>query len=224
MTHASRTTSPSNLPNPKSSSHTPPADIKPKSSEKLLPPSSKDSSDHSNSTAETPVKKSRPSESSDTPSKSFTFWLAETHLKSSLRPSNLLVQEKTQPRLVQEVLLESKPWTCHQWEESTWPFTCWPTEPESTQWEITRRLLNVWLTRLSTLKRATNNLHTLLRRRKKSRRWPRVTDDLYTLYIHFLHFLFWSMNQSSIEWICIFVLHCFIKWVWNPKKLWMGYK
>ena len=179
MTPASRTTSLLSPQSPKSSSLTPLADIKPKSSERLLPLSSKDSLDHSNSTAETPVRKSRPSESSDTPLKSSISWLEETHLKSLSRPSNSLDQEKTQPRLVLEVLPESKPLTSHQWEELTWPFTCWLMEPESTQWETTRLLLSVWLMRSSTLRRGTNNHHTPSRRRKKLRRLPRVTDDLY---------------------------------------------
>ncbi len=195
MTHALRTTLPSNQLNPKSSFHTLQVDIKPKSSERLLPQSSKDSSDHFNSTVETQVKKSRPSESSDMHLKSFTFWLAETHLKSLSRPFNWLVQEKTQLRSVQEVLPESKLWTYHQWEESTWQFTYWPMERESTRWETTRQSLNAWLMRSSTLKRATSNLLMLWRRRKKLRRLPRVTDDLYTLYIHFLDFLFWRINE-----------------------------
>ena len=179
MTHASRTTLPSSLPDLKSSYPTPLADIKLKNSERLLPPSLKDSLDHFNSTAETLVKKSRLSESSDTHSKSSTSWLEETHSKSSSRPSNSLAQEKTPPRLVVEVLPESKPLTSHQWEESTWPFTFWPTDPESTQWETTRPLLNVWLMKSSTPKRVTNNHHTPSRRRKKSKKSPRVTDDLY---------------------------------------------
>ena len=188
MTPASRTTSLLSPPSPKSLSPTLLADIKPKSSERLLPPLSKDSSDHSNSTAETLVRKSRLSESSDMPSKSSTSWLEETHLKSSSRPSNSLVQEKTQLRLVQEVLPESKLLTSHQWEELTWLFTCWPMEPESTQWETTRQLLSVWLMRSSTLRRATNNHHTPSRRRKKLRRLPRVTDDLY-LHSYMIRFI-----------------------------------
>ena len=71
-THASSTTSPSSPPSHKSTSPTPPEDIKPRSSEKHSAPSSKDSSAPCNSPEETPARKSKPSESSGTASKSST--------------------------------------------------------------------------------------------------------------------------------------------------------
>ena len=117
--HASRITSLSSQPNLKSSYHTLLADIKPKSSEKHLPQLLKDSLELCNSTEETLVKKSRPSESWDTLLKSFTCWLEETHWKFSLKLSNSLVQEKIQPKSELVVLPESKLLTSHQWEEST---------------------------------------------------------------------------------------------------------
>ena len=118
-THVSRITSLSNPPNLKSLFHTLLEDIKLKVSEKLLHQLLKDSLALCNSPEETPVRKSKPSESSDTLSKLSTFWPEETHSKSSLRPLPLLDQEKTPPKSVLEVLPESKLLTSHQWEEST---------------------------------------------------------------------------------------------------------
>ena len=69
---ASSITSHASPPNLKSSSLTPPDDIKPKNSEKLYAPSSKDWLDSCNSTEETLEKKLRLSESSDIPLKSST--------------------------------------------------------------------------------------------------------------------------------------------------------
>ena len=71
--HASSTTSPASPPNLKSSSLTLPEDIKPKNSEKLFVPSSKDWLDSCSSTEETQERKLKLSESSDTPLKSLIY-------------------------------------------------------------------------------------------------------------------------------------------------------
>jgi hypothetical protein len=98
-------------------SHTPLEDIKLKNSEKLFAQSSKDSLAQCNSTEETLVKKSKPSESSDMLLKLFTYWLEETHCKFSLEPFKMQAQDKTPPESELEVLLENKLLTFPQSEE-----------------------------------------------------------------------------------------------------------
>ena len=118
-THASSTTLPSSPPSHRFTSPTPPEDIKPRGSEKHYAPLSKDSSAPCNSQAETPERKSRLSESSGTPSRSFTSSPGKTPLRSLSEASSWQAPEKTPPVSEPEVSSGSKPWTCLPLEEST---------------------------------------------------------------------------------------------------------
>ncbi len=73
------------------------ADTRPRSSERHSAPSSSVLSDLFSSTAETPVKKPRPSELLDTLSRSFTFSLAKTPCKLSSMLCCWLAPEKIRP-------------------------------------------------------------------------------------------------------------------------------
>ena len=104
---------------------------------------------------ETQVKRSKQSELSDMLSKSLTYLLAETQLKFLFPLSKLLVQDKTQPELVVEVLLESKLLISLHSEESTKLFICWLVEPVKGPLKTTNLLLSVLLMKLSTARKAT---------------------------------------------------------------------
>ena len=92
----------------KSSYPTPPEDIKLRSSEKHSAPSSNVLLDHFNSTAETLVKKLKPSESLDTLSKSSIYLLAKIPCKLLSMLCCWLAPEKIQPESELVVSSESK--------------------------------------------------------------------------------------------------------------------
>ena len=98
-TLASSTTSPPNPSRLKFLSLTLQADIKLKSSEKLFAPSSRDSSDQCNSMDATLVRKSRPSVSSDIPSKLSTCSQAETLCRCLWVQFCRLALARTRPEL-----------------------------------------------------------------------------------------------------------------------------
>ncbi len=192
--HASSTTSPPRLSSPKSSSLTPQADTKPKSSEKHSAPLSKDSSARCNFTAETLVRKWRLSASSDTLSKSFTCSPAETPSKCSLVQSCRQVPEKIRPESVLGVSWESRLLTCLPWEEWTRPSTWSLRELESTLSSRSRLLLSALPTKLSMLRKATSSQATPWRRKNKSKKWQRATVDCCLSYI----LIFKIINRSTL--------------------------
>ena len=168
--HASSITSQSKPPNPKSTFPTLQADIKPRSLEKHFVPSSKDLSVQCNSMAETLVKKSRPSESSGTPSKSSTSSPEEILLKSSSMQSWRLVQDKTPPESELAVKWKSRQSMSHPWEELTRRSIYLPMEQETTPSKFRRPSPNVLPTKLSIVKRTTLRAAMLSRKKKKSKR------------------------------------------------------
>jgi hypothetical protein len=85
--------------------------------------------------------------------------------------------EKIQPESELVVLSESKPLMFLLWEESTKLFTWSLKEPESTHSSLPRQLLNVWLTKSSTLRKTTSNQAMPSRRKNKSKKLPRVIVD-----------------------------------------------
>lgn len=99
------------------------ADIKPKNSEKPFVRLLNVSLAPCSSTAETQARKLKPSASSDTLSKLFTFLQEKILLKYLLVPFSRLDPEKTLLVLELEVWSESKLLMCLPSEESTRPFT-----------------------------------------------------------------------------------------------------
>lgn len=192
---ASSTISQPSPPKHKSSSLTPQADIKPKSSERLSAPSSKDSLAPCNSTEETQAKKSKPSVSSDTPSKSFISLLAEIPLKSLSDPCFRQDLEKTLPESELVVWLESKLWTFLPWEEWTRLSTWSPKEPESTQWKPKRPSPSAWLTRSWTPRKETSSPAMPWRRNNKSRKLLRATVECCMTYL----IIYKTINSSPFK-------------------------
>ena len=185
---ASLTTSQSSPPSPRSSSPTPPDDTKPKDSEKHSAPSSKDWLAPCNSPEGTLVRRSRPSESSGTPSKSSTSSPARTPSRSWWEPSSNPDPEKIPPVSEPVVWSESRQLTYPPLEESTWPSTSSPTVPETDQWRPRRPSQNAWPMKSSTPKKATPRVPTPWRRRKKSRKSPKlIVDAVHLTYLLFIH-------------------------------------
>jgi len=185
LTHASSTTSLPLPPRPKFSYPTLPADTKPKSSERLSAPSSRDLWDRCSSTAEIRVKKWKRSASCVTLSRSSTSSPEETPWKCSSTLWFKLDPGKTPPESERAVWWESRQSTFPLWEESIRPSTWSPRELGSTLSDPKRASPRCSPTSWSTLRRATCSPPMLWRRRKKSKKWPRVTAECCTTNLIF---------------------------------------
>ena len=123
--------------------HILPEDIKSRNSEKFNAQLLKEWLTVLLSQEETPEKKFWPSELSNKPSKSLTWWAEETQSMSYAKQSWKEGPEKIPPESEKEEPSENKLSMFHQWEESGKPYTLWHSELETLPWKTTNLLLNV---------------------------------------------------------------------------------